>query len=171
MRILLGNQWEESHIHCNFRKILRLSISALGQAKQFIRSWPWIQASPKWILKVWRYTFQQQLNFTLVRAKSGLKREVRPISLSLPFYLPRTFRSEMIQVWHSLVVKCTIPGSRNQELWLPFKVYGFADCIQSSSNERKRDEVIYIVRNLNSIENKADEPPPTYTEPKNYDCR
>ena len=95
---------------------------------------------------------------------SGLKREVCPISLSLPFDFPRTFKSEMIQVWHSLVVTFTIPGTRNQELRLPFKVYGFADRIQSRSNERKRDEVIYIARQLDSIENKADDPPPTYTE-------
>ena len=95
---------------------------------------------------------------------SGLKREVRLISLSLPFYFPRTFKSEMIQVWHSLVVTFTIPGSRNQELRLPFKVYGFADSIQSRLNEGKRDKDAYIARQLDSIENKADDPPPTFTE-------
>ena len=56
---------------------------------------------------------------------SGLKREVRSMSYVVPVLLPRTFQSEMMQVWHRLVIKFIIPHCRNQELRLPFKIHRF----------------------------------------------
>ena len=99
---------------------------------------------------------------------SGLKREVRPMSFAVPFNFPRSYKSEMMQVSHMLVVKINIPHSGNQKLRLPITVYGFSTPLQSRcrniANEGKRDENIYIAQQLNNIINNADDPPPTFTE-------
>ena len=93
----------------------------------------------------------------------GLKQEVRSMSYKIPEDLPRSFKSEMMQVCHRLAVKFTIPRSRNQELLLMnFNVYGFSTPIQSLVNKGQGDKDFYNARQLNYIINNADDPPPSF---------
>lgn len=90
----------------------------------------------------------------------GLEQEVRPMSFVVPKDLPRTFRSKLIRVKHTLVVEFSVPRSCNRKLHLPIKVYGFATPESVSWIQSSGEDFYYASQLTNNIA--ADDPPPTY---------